>query len=217
MNTSAADAATPKASKVKKILLGILAAFLALIAIISVAASMQPTDFSYTRSATFKATPAAVFEQVNDFHKWDAWSPWVKLDPNAKSTFEGPTSGEGAKMSWAGNYEVGEGNMTIVESKPNDVVRIRLEFIKPMAGVCDTTMKVEPKGDETSLSWTMSGKNKFPAKVMGLFMDCEKMCGDQFEKGLSNMKGIVENPPVRSNETQPATPAETEPAKSSDT
>ena len=185
----------------------LLAAFVALIAIVAIAASMQPTNFSYSRSATFKATPAAVFEQVNDFHKWDAWSPWSKLDPNAKSTFEGPTSGEGSKFSWDGNNDVGAGSMTIVESKPNDVVRIRLEFFRPMAGVCDTTMKIEPKGDETKLTWTMAGENSFPAKVMSLFMDCEKMVGDQFEKGLSNMKAIVEAEPAKPAETTPEKPS----------
>jgi len=215
MSTNTADANTPKASKVKKILLGILAGFVALIAIICAAAAMQPTDFSYTRSATFKATPAAVYEQVNDFHKWDAWSPWAKLDPNAKVEFEGPASGEGSKFSWDGNSNVGTGSMTIVESKPNDVVRIKLEFIRPMAGVCDTTMKVDPKGDETTLTWTMAGQNSFPAKVMSLFMDCEKMCGDMFTEGLENMRKIVEQPAsgTESNPTAPAADA----AKSSDT
>jgi carbon monoxide dehydrogenase subunit G len=204
MTTAAADAATPKASKVKKILLGILAAFVALIAIISVAASMQPTNFDYSRSATFKATPAAVFEQVNDFHKWDAWSPWANLDPNCKVVFEGPTSGEGAKFSWDGDNNVGAGSMTIVESKPGDVVRIKLEFLRPMAGVCDTTMKIEPKGDETQLTWRMTGENGFPAKVMSLFMDCEKMCGDMFNEGLENMRKIVEAKPA---ETAPEKPS----------
>jgi hypothetical protein len=53
-------------------------------------------------------------------------------------------------------------------------------------------MQIEPAGDQTKLSWNMSGKNGFMAKAIGLFMDCEKMCGDQFEKGLANMKAIVE-------------------------
>lgn len=196
-------------SKLKSILLYVVGALVVLVAIVCVAASMQPTDFSYSRSATFKATPAAVFEQVNDFHKWDAWSPWVKLDPNAKSVYEGPASGEGAKFSWDGNSNVGTGNMTIVESKPNDVVRIRLEFIRPMAGVCDTTMKIDPKGDETSLTWTMAGENSFPAKVMSLFMDCEKMCGDMFNEGLENMRKIVETPSVTTPNGAVTSPSET--------
>ena len=140
---------TPK-SKWKSILLYTFAALVAAIGVLCIEISLRSDDFKVARSATFKATPAAVFEQVNDFRKWEAWSPWAKLDPNSKSTFEGPTRGEGTKMSWAGNMEVGEGNMTIVESKPNELVRIRLEFIKPMAGVNDVQMKIEPKGDETA-------------------------------------------------------------------
>jgi hypothetical protein len=172
---------------------------------------MQPSHFRYARSAKFKATPAAVFEQVNDFHKWDAWSPWAKIDPNAKVTFDGPASGKDAKFSWDGNSEVGAGSMTIVESKPGDVVRIQLEFLRPMADVCNVEMKVEPLGDETQLTWTMAGEKGFVAKMFGLFVDCEKMCGNDFEKGLANIKAIVENPPVRTPEGEAAatTPSST--------
>jgi len=120
----------------------------------------------------------------------------VKMDPNAKSTFEGPTSGEGAKMSWEGNSDVGAGSMTIVESKPDDHVRITLDFIKPMEGTCDVFMQIEPAGDQTKLTWNMAGKNNFIAKAIGLVMDCDKMVGGQFEKGLANMKAIVEAKPA---------------------
>jgi hypothetical protein len=178
-------------------------AFLALVAIIGVLCiviAMRPSDFKVSRSATFAATPAAVFEQINDFHKWDAWSPWAKMDPNAKNTFEGPTSGEGSKFAWAGNSDVGEGSMTIVESKPNELDRIRLDFVKPMEGTSDVDMKLDPQGDQTKLTWSMAGKNNFMAKAISLFMDCEKMVGDQFDQGLANMKKIVEAKPA-----QPAT------------
>jgi hypothetical protein len=68
---------------------------------------------------------------VNDFHNWEAWSPWAKLDPAAKATFEGPSAGTGAIFKWAGNKEVGEGSMTITESRPSDLIRIKLEFLRP--------------------------------------------------------------------------------------
>lgn len=143
------------------------------------------------------ATPAAVFDQVNDFHKWDAWSPWAKMDPNAKTSYEGPTSGVGAKFGWSGNSDVGEGSMTIVESKPNDLVRIRLDFTRPMAGTSDVELKLEPQGEQTKVTWSMAGKNNFIAKAVSLFMDCEKMVGDQYDKGLANLKAIVEAKPEK--------------------
>jgi carbon monoxide dehydrogenase subunit G len=180
----------------KSILLYLFLGLVAIVGVLCAVIASRPADFKVSRSATMAATPAAVFEQVNDLHKWDDWSPWVKMDPNAKATFEGPTAGEGAKMSWEGNSDVGAGNMTIVESKPNDHVRIKLNFIKPMEGTCDVLMQIEPAGDQTKLSWNMSGKNGFMGKAIGLVMDCDKMCGDQFEKGLANMKAIVEAKPA---------------------
>jgi Polyketide cyclase / dehydrase and lipid transport len=199
--------AAPPAQRVKRNWKSILTyVFLGLVAIVgslcAVIAS-RPPDFKISRSATMAATPAAVFEQVNDFHKWDAWSPWVKLDPNAKSTFEGPTSGEGAKLHWDGNRDVGAGSMTIVESEPNDHVRIKLDFIKPFDGTCDVLMKIEPAGDQTKLTWNMAGKNNFIAKAISLFMDCDKMVGAEFEKGLANMKAIVEAKPAEDTSASP--------------
>jgi hypothetical protein len=192
--SGAPEPVTPK-KRWKSVLLYIFLGVVAIIGVLCVVIASRRNDFKIARSATMAAPPAAVFEQVNDFHKWDAWSPWVKMDPNAKSTFEGPTSGEGAKMSWDGNSDVGAGNMTIVESQPNDHVRIMLDFIKPFEGTCDVLMKIEPAGDQTKLTWNMAGKNNFIAKAIGLFMDCDKMVGEQFEKGLANMKGIVEAKP----------------------
>ncbi len=185
----------PKKRCWKSVLLYTFLGLVAIVGVLSVVVASRPDDFKVSRSATMAATPAAVFEQVNDFHKWDDWSPWAKMDPNAKSTFEGPTAGEGAKMSWDGNSDVGAGSMAIVESKPNDHVRIKLDFIKPMEGTCDVLMQIEPAGDQTKLTWNMAGKNNFIAKAISLFMNCDKMVGDQFEKGLANMKAIVEAKP----------------------
>jgi len=196
------DQAAPK-SKWKKILGYTFLAFVAIIAVLCAVIASRSDDFKVARSATFNASPAAVFEQVNDLHKWDAWSPWAKMDPNAKSSFEGPTSGTDAKMSWDGNSDVGAGSMTIVESKPNEVVHIKLAFIRPFEGTSDVEMKVEPVGDQTKLTWSMAGKNNFMAKAIGLVMDCEKMCGDQFEQGLSNLKKVVEAPAAGSEAAKP--------------
>lgn len=177
----------------KKLALGLIIAAGVFCAVVA----SRPNDFKVSRSATMAAAPAAVFDEVNDFHKWDAWSPWAKMDPNAKTSYEGPTSGAGAKFGWSGNSDVGEGSMTIVESKPNDLVRIRLDFTRPMAGTSDVELKLEPQGEQTKVTWSMAGKNNFIAKAVSLFMDCEKMVGDQYDKGLANLKAIVEAKPEK--------------------
>src|SRR3954449_1783624 len=172
-------------------LLKVLIGFAVVIALLAIFMASRPAAFTVSRSRTMSASPSAVFAQLNNFHNWEAWSPWAKMDPNATSTFEGPTSGEGAKFAWDGNKNVGAGNMTITESVPNDHVRIRLEFIRPFAGVNDTLFTIKPVGDKTNLTWTMSGRNNFITKAISLFMDCDKMVGPQFEKGLASMEAAA--------------------------
>ena len=171
--------------------------FLALAAVVVVflaVVAAQPSDFRVSRSATMAAQPDAVFAQVNDFHKWDAWSPWAKLDPAAKNTFEGPSSGVGAGFAWDGNNEVGAGRMTITESREHDLIRIKLEFVRPFAGTSTAEFTFQPQGDKTVVTWSMFGEQNFIGKAFSLFMDCDAMIGGDFEKGLTSMKAIVERP-----------------------
>ncbi len=175
----------------KKILIALAAIVVAFVAVVA----MQPSEFRVTRTATMSAPAPAVFAQVNDLHKWEEWSPWAKLDPAAKSTFEGPPAGTGAIFRWAGNNQVGEGSMTITESRPNELIRFNLEFLKPMAGTSTAEFTFKPEGNETTVTWSMTGNNNFIAKAMCLFMNMDKMVGGQFEKGLATMKSIVEAAP----------------------
>ena len=175
----------------------ILIVLVLVVAAFCVVVAMQPDTFKVERSATFAAPADAVFPHLNDLHKWQTWSPWAKKDPNAKITFSGPESGEGASFAWVGNQEIGEGSMTITESRPNDLVQTRLDFVKPFADTSTGEFRLEPVGSgQTRVIWSMSGKSNFMFKAMGLFMDCDKLIGGDFEQGLANLKGIVAQAPA---------------------
>jgi hypothetical protein len=178
---------------VKKVLLGLVAVIVVVVAVLAIVIAMQPSTFHIERSLTMSAPPDKVFAQVNDFHNWDAWSPWLEEDPNAKGTYEGPSSGEGAKFIWAGNNQVGEGSMTILESQPHEHIRIKLDFLKPMEGTATSDFTFQPAGDETNVTWSMDGTNNFIAKAMCLLLfDMDEMIGRKYEEGLASMKEIVE-------------------------
>jgi uncharacterized protein YndB with AHSA1/START domain len=170
----------------------ILIALAVIIVVFLVVVALQPADYQVTRAATIAAPPETVFAQVNDFHKWEAWSPWEKLDPAMDRTYSGELAGEGAVYAWSGNSDVGEGSMTITESRPNDLIRLKLEFIKPMAGTSDTEFSFKSEGEGTHVTWTMAGKNNFIGKAFCLFMNMDKMVGGQFEEGLASMKRVAE-------------------------
>jgi len=154
--------------------------------------AMRPSDFRVERSAVVSAPAPVVFAQVNDLHNWDAWSPWAKLDPAAKQTFDGPRAGTGAAFAWAGNNQVGEGRMTITESRPNELVRFRLDFVKPLAGTNTAEFTFTPQGNQTAVRWTMTGRQNFITKTVCMFMSMDKMVGGQFEQGLAQMKSVAE-------------------------
>jgi hypothetical protein len=176
-------------------LIKILIAIAVIVIVLVVIVALQPSDFRVARTATISAPAPAVFAQVNDFHKWEAWNPWGKIDPAMKQTYEGASAGSGAIYTWVGNNKVGKGRMTLTESHPSDLIRIRLEFFKPFAGTSIAEFSFKPAGNQTAVTWSMTGENNFMAKAIHLFMNMDKMIGGQFEKGLAQMKSIVEATP----------------------
>ncbi len=170
----------------------ILVAIAAIVVVFVILAALQPAEFHVARSATIAAPPEAVFPHVNDFHKWEAWNPWGKIDPAMTQIYEGAAAGIGAIYSWAGNAKAGAGRMTLTESRPHELIRFKLEFFKPMAGTSTAEFTFKPEGNQTTVTWNMTGRNHFIARAMCLFMNMDKMIGGQFEKGLAQMKAVAE-------------------------
>jgi len=179
----------------KKILIGLAVC----VAIFVIVVALQPSTYRVSRSLSIKAPPEVVFPHVNELKQWAAWNPWEKLDPDMKLTYQGPEAGVGASYSWVGNSDVGEGKMTITGCTTNESIQLKLEFFKPMAGVSDTLFTFKPQGDETEVTWTMTGRNNFVGKLFCLFMNMDTMIGGEFEKGLAALRTIVESPPAEAN------------------
>ena len=174
------------------ILIAVAVVIVALVIVIA----MQPADFRVVRSAKISGPPSEAFAQVNDFHKWEAWSPWAKLDPEMKVNYQGPPAGTGTSYSWNGNKNVGAGRMTVTESRPSDLVRIKLDFLRPFASTNDVEFTFKPEGGQTVVTWTMVGKKIFITKAFGLVMSMDKMVGGMFDQGLAQMKAVVEGKKV---------------------
>jgi len=166
--------------------------------VVVVVVATRPAEFRVARTARIAAPPPALFAQVNDFHKWDAWNPWAQLDPAMKQSYEGAPAGAGAVYTWVGNSQVGEGRMTLTESRPSELIRIKMEFLKPFAATSTAAFTFRPEGDHTVVTWSMEGRNNFMAKAIHLVMNMDRMIGGQFENGLAEMKAVAEAAPKRS-------------------
>ena len=170
----------------------ILMALAAVVAIFVIVVALQPSEFRVERSTKIAAPAEIVFAQINDLHKWDAWSPWAKLDPDAKISFEGRESGDGAIMHWSGNSQVGEGTMTIAESRPNELIKLKTDIVKPMQVSNSSEFNLKPDGDQTQVSWTVHGHQNFIGKAFCLVMNGKKMMGEMLDKGLAQLKAVAE-------------------------
>ncbi|MCM2334002.1 MAG: SRPBCC family protein [Anaeromyxobacteraceae bacterium] len=172
----------------KKIAVALLVLVAALVALVAT----RPAGFRVERSLVIEESPRLLFDAVADFRKWEAWSPWARLDPAMKTTFGGAPSAVGSTYHWAGNDEVGEGRMTLTEIHPPLQAKIKLEFLKPgkATNECVFDLYVEPGG--TRVVWIMRGEHDFLGKAMSLFMDLDRAVGPDFERGLAQLKAAAE-------------------------
>lgn len=149
-----------------------------------------------SRTVTIDRPAAKVFKAVNSMHHFNQWSPWVKLDPNAEYKYTGPEYGVGSGMSWQGNEEVGSGRQTIVEIKPNSMVKSELYFDGQGDDPSWTTINIVEQGDVSEVSWVFDAD--FNGDIMGRYfgMMMDGMLGPQYEAGLQNLKTWIEDQPV---------------------
>lgn len=155
-------------------------------------AASRPDSFRIERSVTTKSTPEKLFALINNFHQWEAWSPWEKIDPKLTRTYSGAAEGKGAVYEWSGNKEVGKGRMEIVESVPGARVVIKLDFITPFEAHNMVELTLSKQGDTTTVTQAMYGPSPFISKLMGLAFSMDKMVGDKYEEGLASLKALAE-------------------------
>jgi uncharacterized protein YndB with AHSA1/START domain len=171
-------------------IVGIIVAVL--IAGVLILAATRPGTFRVQRAASIKAPPEKVFALINDFNRWDAWSPWEKKDPAMKRAFGATTTGKGSTYAWDGNRDVGQGSMEIVDSINPHKVALKLDFIKPFEAHNIVVFTLEPKDGTTHVTWAMEGPVPYFAKIIHLFLDMDTMVGKDFEAGLASMKAAAE-------------------------
>lgn len=168
------------------ILLGIGIALVALLAI----SATRPNRFEVSRSLTIAATPEQIYPHIADLRAMNVWNPFALSDPTAVTSYSEPSSGVGARHTFAQARSC-VGNIEVTEAVAPSNVAFRLIMTKPMAGDNEIRFTLAPKGSSTDVTWTMSGNVPLLAKVMHLFVSADRMCGGEFEKGLAKLSDIV--------------------------
>ncbi len=148
-------------------------------------------DFELARSTSIQADPSTVHALIDDFHEWISWSPWEGVDPALRRTYSGPDRGVGAAYAWSGNRKAGQGRMEITGSTDLEI-RIRLDFVKPFKAGNDVAFILEPDGASTAVTWRMTGRRSWLMSAMNKVLNFDKMVGEDFTKGLRQLKRQAE-------------------------
>jgi effector-binding domain-containing protein len=172
-----------------------------LVAVFVVTGYLLPKQVHVERSITVDRPASMMFELLNSYRYFQAWSPWATRDPKAEFIISGPDAGVGARMSWIGDPQlVGSGWQEIVASKPYELIDIKLDF--DAQGVADTGFTLVPDGDATRITWFFDSDltkgvnylDSFLARYFGLLFD--RWVGGDYEQGLENLKRYAESLPV---------------------
>lgn len=155
-------------------------------------AAIQPNTFRIQRANSIKAPPEKIFVLINDFRKWEQWSPWEKVDPAVKRTYSGAASGKGAVYEWSGNKDVGQGRMEIIESSPPSKITLMIDFIKPFEAHNTVEFTLVTLADSTTVTQAMFGPSPYISRLMGIFFNMDKMIGEKYEEGFANLKALIE-------------------------
>jgi hypothetical protein len=172
-------------------LIKILLVAVAVLVVLCIAIARRPSAFRIQRSVTIAAPASVIFAHLDDFHAWSAWSPYEKLDPNAVKTYSGAPAGTGSVFHYVGK-KLGEGRMTIVDRRRNELVAIKAEFVKPMAATNRIEFTLQPSNEGVVVTWSMVGRNSFVFKAFGMMVNMDQLVGKEFESGLADLKRLSE-------------------------
>ena len=172
------------------ILLAFAVAVLALLAF----ASTRPDAFRVERRLRLAAPAERLWPLVGELRGFNRWNPYERKDPLIKGQYTGEASGIGSRYAWESG-KVGTGSLEITGQQPGRAVQMKLDFVKPFEAHNQAEFALEPTADgATEVSWRMHGPANFMSKLIGVFMDMDKMVGRDFEDGLQNLRRIAEGP-----------------------
>jgi hypothetical protein len=163
----------------------------AVLAVPLVLAAFKPDTFRVERSASIQAPPEKLHPLINDMRTFNTWNPYNLKDPNIRGEYRGPQAGPGATYHFEGNKDVGKGSISIVDTAPAKVT-MKLDMLEPFEGHNTVEFTMVPRGQATEVTWAMHGPSPYMAKLVGIFMNMDRMIGRDFEAGLANLKARAE-------------------------
>ncbi|MBP6432381.1 MAG: SRPBCC family protein [Ferruginibacter sp.] len=176
-----------------KFLKRLLLFILFLVAAALITALFVSKDLNVSKEVVINKPKQDVFNYIKQLKNQNNYAVWNKMDPNMKQTFTGTDATVGFISAWEGNKDVGKGQQTITKITEGERFETELKFIEPWESKANAFMTTTAVNDSTTkVSWGFESKMAYPMNITKLFMDMEKMLGDDYQKGLANLKTVLE-------------------------
>jgi hypothetical protein len=176
-----------------RILKRILFFIAAVVAIALITALFVSGDVSIKKEVVINKPKQQVFDYIKVLKNQNYYSVWSKMDPNIKQSYTGTDGTVGFVSAWEGNSKVGKGSQTITGITDGEKIETDLHFIKPWESHSKAFITTTAATDSTTkVSWGFDSKIPYPLNLMCLFTDMKKMLGEDYEKGLTSLKTILE-------------------------
>jgi hypothetical protein len=185
-----------KETAMLKLLAAIAGVLIVAIAAVAIYAATLPNEFRIARTASIKAPADKIFPLISNLKRFNEWNPFAKQDPSIAITYNETLVGKGAGYAWDSDGRSSKGSLEITDAAAPSSVEMRLDMLKPMEGHNRIVFALRPAADatdvKTDVTWTMTGHYSYVAKVMGVVFNMDKMVGGEFEKGLADLRTLVE-------------------------
>jgi uncharacterized protein YndB with AHSA1/START domain len=177
-----------------KILFIILITIAGLVALLLVVGLFMKKEYHVVREVVINKPKQSVFEYIKLLKNQNKYSVWATMDANMKTEFKGTDGTPGFVSAWDSEEKnVGKGEQEILSIVEGEKIEYEIRFIRPFESTSTASMSTVAVGDnQTKVSWAFTGKMKYPMNLMLLFMNMEKMIGNDLDNGLKNLKGILE-------------------------
>jgi uncharacterized protein YndB with AHSA1/START domain len=177
-----------------KILLGIVIAIAGIIVLLLIIGLFLKKDYSIKTEVVINKSKAVVFEYLKHLKNQNKFSVWASMDPNMKTEFRGTDGTEGFISAWDSDMKnVGKGEQEILKVVDGERIDYEIRFLKPYKSTSWAYITTATVNDnQTRVRWEFNGNMKYPTNLMLLFMNMEKMVGNDLNKGLQNLKTILE-------------------------
>jgi hypothetical protein len=176
------------------ILLWIIVILAGIIALFLITGVFIKKDYSVSREVLVAKPKGFVFDYLKLLKNQNLWSVWGSMDPDMRTTFTGTDGSEGFISAWeSDDKKVGKGEQEILKIVEGERIDFEIRFLKPFKSTSWAFLTVASANDkQTLVHWEFTGKMNYPSNIMMIFMNMEKMVGNDFEKGLQNLKTILE-------------------------